>query len=59
MQFIPFLQSVIIMHLSNELCMSVGSHISKEAGEEGTVHSCERPEWRAMDTGSPSTVYLI
>ena len=46
------------VYLSNE-CMSVGSHISKEAGEEGTVHSCERPEWRAMDTGSPSTVYLI
>ena len=60
MQIIPFLQSVIIMYLSNELCISVGSHISKEAGEEGTVHSCERPEWRTMDTGTSVIImYLL
>ena len=36
--------------------MSLAGHISKEVGEEGTVHSCGRPEWRAMDTESPLTV---
>jgi len=40
--------------------MSVGNHISKEAGEEGTVHSCERPEWRTMDTGTSVIImYLL
>ena len=46
------------MYLSNEPCMSLAGHISKEAGEEGTVHSCERPEWRAMTTGFSPTVYF-
>ena len=54
-----FLQSVIIMYLSNEQCMSLAGHISKEPSKEGTVHDYGRPEWRAMDTGSPPTVYLI